>query len=158
MNLSDPVEFYKEVALPNFDAFKADFLSAQLAVNAVLSTDALAGIIFIWARTSSTPFADLGDGKYRERLAANNLYFALVREWANAIKHGELTRSKFVRGVAEIEKTPARWDETLWDEGRWDAEQIVCKVDGIQRSVEYAVGQALSLMKQEIEKVIGKTI
>ena len=158
MNLSDPVEFYRDVALPNLKAFKHDFMSVSRAVNAVLSTDALAGITYTWARASANPFDDASDGKYRERLAASNHYFALVRECANAIKHGELTRSKFLRGVAEIEKSPARWDEAVWDEGRWDAEQIVCTVDGKQRSVEYAVEQAIRLIKQEIEKIAGKSI
>ncbi|MDP4026984.1 hypothetical protein Q8W71_30810 [Methylobacterium sp. NEAU 140] len=101
-----PAVFLADVVHPNMVATfdKADDMRA--IVNAVLTLDALVGMIHAHARmagqTEIAAFKD--DDAYREALAGISPSYRLLRDTAASLKHGELTRSR--KGLARLLREP----------------------------------------------------
>ena len=101
-----PAAFLAEAAHPNMVATfdRADDMRAT--VNAILTLDALVGIIHAHAEAAgrSEIMACKDDDHYREMLAGVSPSYRLLRDTAASLKHGELKRPR--RGLARLLRTP----------------------------------------------------
>lgn len=94
-----PEEFRDAVARPNMVAALNDPGDVRAIVNAVLSLDALAGIIHAHGKASGTAgIADhKTDDKYRDMLAGISHSYRVLRDAAAALKHGILDQGRKAR-------------------------------------------------------------
>lgn len=94
-----PGEFRDAVAHPNMVAALSDPGDVRAIVNAVLSLDALAGIIHAHGKASGVAgIADhKTDDKYRDMLAGVSHSYRVLRDAAAALKHGILDQGRKAR-------------------------------------------------------------
>ena len=107
-----PREFFDSVVKPNADELFAPSRSVRSAVNAILTLDAFFGILFAELKSMSDPavvgLAPGDDSKYREQLANQSPKFKVLRDTADALKHGELTRRpRIVAKAKQVKGTQA---------------------------------------------------
>ena len=97
-----PADFLREVVTPNVDAGRR-LATLRVVFNAVLTLDALAGIIHAHGKSAGVPemTRHAKDEGYKNALAYEDDAFKLVRDLAAATKHGELTRNARVRLVTK---------------------------------------------------------
>lgn len=88
--------FLDEVVQPNMEMAMRAPGDLRLIVNAVLTVDALAGVLYSAMTQIRHPAVDglKGDDEYRDRLADGCHEFRVLRDLAAAYKHGELTNPK----------------------------------------------------------------
>lgn len=107
-----PETFLAEVAQPNMHTALEEPDDLRAIVNAILTLDALAGIIHSSGAAGSNPTmaAHKIDDLYRDALAGVSRSFQVLRDAAASIKHGELdpTRKKvrLVRGSKALRTVP----------------------------------------------------
>src|SRR5215470_18062378 len=98
VNLDDPKEFFRVIVGPNLEKFYADEGDLRLAVNSILTLDALVGVLHQEnCRKSGAGLKDKAreeDEEFRNALAAKSDAYRIVRDIAAAVKHGILTRPK----------------------------------------------------------------
>ncbi|TNC16421.1 hypothetical protein FF100_04025 [Methylobacterium terricola] len=103
-----PCEFLEEVAHPNMVQALEEPDSKLRIINAIMSLDALAGIIYTYGSSIKDPAisAFKSDTKFRDNLAEISHSFKVLRDTAFSIKHGELTHDKprLVRSVGSIQE------------------------------------------------------
>jgi hypothetical protein len=122
-----PAQFLNEIVTPNVTALSGDVGDLRLAVNAILTLDALAGVIHddLYKRGLVTTDDDV---KYRETLASVYPEYRIVRDAAFALKHGELRfgkRPRLVRRADQVTSYSGAWDEAVWDRSAWDTPAVV---------------------------------
>jgi hypothetical protein len=120
-----PAEFRKNVATPNADALGNNFGDMCLAVNAILALDALVGIIHADRHQRGLESAD--DIAFRDKLAAKHVEYALVRDAAFALKHGELRGKKprLVQRADQVTSYGGAFDEAIFDRSAFDTEAVI---------------------------------
>jgi hypothetical protein len=103
-----PQAFLDEVVQPNMQMALQEPGDTRCVVNAVLTIDALVGILFVELKRRDAPaVAEFSkDYQYRDSLAAKDTSFQVLRDLAASYKHGELTQGKRPRLV----KGPGRVD------------------------------------------------
>jgi hypothetical protein len=110
-----PADFLNEIVIPNVAALSDNVGDLRLAVNAVLTLDALAGVIHadLCKRGLEAP----DDAAFRDTLAARHVEYGLVRDAAFALKHGELRGKKprLVQRAEQVTPYSATWDQAVWD-------------------------------------------
>lgn len=106
-------QFLDEVVQPNMQAALEEPSHLRLAVNAVLTIDSLAGVIFAAMReTGHDRVAGLKtDDAFRDQLAGECHEFRVLRDLAAAYKHGELTNPKpkqprLLRDPGDVSEVP----------------------------------------------------
>jgi hypothetical protein len=121
-----PAEFLNEIVAPNVAALSDDVGDLRLAVNAILTLDAMAGIIHdnLYKRGLVTTANDV---EFRDRLALQYPEYVIVRDAAFALKHGELRSGKprLVRRAAQVTSYSGAWDEAVWDRSAWDTLAVI---------------------------------
>ncbi|MBV9858577.1 MAG: hypothetical protein JO038_00510 [Alphaproteobacteria bacterium] len=89
-----PVDFLEKVVRPNAADARRDPNSLRMASNALLSLDALAGMVFWYLHdrgdANVTRYND--DSAFKAELAKYSMDFRIIRDAAFALKHGRLTR------------------------------------------------------------------
>jgi hypothetical protein len=120
-----PAAFLKDVVTPNVDAIDEHVGDVRLAVNAILSLDALVGIIHADLHERGLETGD--DAAFRDRLAAQHLDYGVVRDAAFALKHGELRHKtpRLVQRAEQITSYSGAWDEAVFDRSAFDTEAVV---------------------------------
>ncbi len=108
-----PAEFHDEVAQPNMEYALRHPGDVRALVNAVLTLDALAGIIHAHGRgTGVATMAKHGtDDRYRDDLAAVSRSYRVLRDLAAALKHGALggegrSKVRLVRSGGAVRTVP----------------------------------------------------
>ncbi|GJD57651.1 hypothetical protein [Methylobacterium dankookense] len=87
-----PRWFFAEVVTPNIHAVEARADDMRAVVNAVLTLDALVGLLHAHLSALGRPeIAGLSDEKYREQLGQECPGYAALRDTAATLKHGALT-------------------------------------------------------------------
>lgn len=88
--------FLDDVVQPNMQQAMEAPGDLRSVVNAVLTIDALAGVLYSAMTQIRHPAVDglKGDDEYRDRLAEGCYEFRVLRDLAAAYKHGELTYPK----------------------------------------------------------------
>jgi hypothetical protein len=94
VNLDDPKEFFRVIVDANLQEFYADEGDLRLGVNAILTLDALVGVLHQEICRKSGVGPNDKDEKFRDDLAAKSDAYQIVRDAAAAVKHGILTRPK----------------------------------------------------------------
>lgn len=99
--------FFEGIVAPNLQAMQGQPGDTRLVVNAVLTLDALVGILHVELCINRHPdIVDTPDDEeYRERLAARCPGYAAVRDTAASLKHGALTRQSKKR-IPRVVRTP----------------------------------------------------
>jgi hypothetical protein len=100
--------------------------SYRRAVNALLTLDAFAGILFAHLKgLNVAPTSD--DLEFRDLLARESYNFKIVRDAAFALKHGELTgrRARLVRKANQIMAHPGTFDEATFDRSTFDTGPVI---------------------------------
>ncbi|TXN72827.1 hypothetical protein [Methylobacterium sp. WL6] len=99
--MTKPLLFFETVVIPNIHAVEAAPDDMRLVVNAILTLDALVGILLEHLRAAGHPeVADLkGDEGFRDRLAGRCPGYAAIRDASAALKHGALTYGKKARVI-----------------------------------------------------------
>ncbi|MEE7441103.1 hypothetical protein [Methylobacterium oryzae] len=101
-----PRWFYDEVVTPNVYAQDARPDDMRAVVNAVLTLDALVGLLHSYLRLLDRPeVTGLSDDDYRERLGQQCPGYAALRDAAATLKHGELTHPRKKRPPRLIRTT-----------------------------------------------------
>ncbi|MEN3238903.1 hypothetical protein PUR29_36320 [Methylobacterium ajmalii] len=101
-----PRQFFEEVVTPNIHAVEAQADDMRAVVNAVLTLDALVGLLHAHLDALGRPeVAGIEDDEYRERLGEQCPGYAALRDAAATLKHGRLTRPR--------RKRPPRLIKTL---------------------------------------------
>jgi hypothetical protein len=120
-----PTDFFKDIVTPNVDALGDDVGDLRLAVNAILSLDALAGIIHADLHSKGQETND--DVAFRDRLAEQHLEYGIARDAAFALKHGELRNKKprLVQRAGQVTSYSAVFDETVFDRSAFDTEAVI---------------------------------
>jgi hypothetical protein len=80
----EPSKFLNEVVVPNVDALGQDQGNLRLAANAILTLDALAGILHADLHKRGLEQGD--DRAFREKLASRHSEYRIVRDAAFALK------------------------------------------------------------------------
>jgi hypothetical protein len=93
-----PQQFFDEVAEPNARLAAADRGDLRLAVNAIMTLDALFGILHA-TLFDQGKMREASDDVWKDSLAEQNSDYRLLRDAAYALKHGNLNRGKKVRLV-----------------------------------------------------------
>jgi hypothetical protein len=124
--LDDPFLFFDEIAKPNVEQFLTKPDDLRLAINAVLTLDAVAGYMHAWAAKHSVGQFCANDGELRSAFARLCEPMGHLRDMANALKQTVLTRSIFLVSASDIENRALGWDASLWDQGRWDSPAQLC--------------------------------
>lgn len=110
-----PSRFFEEVVTPNLQAMNDRPGDVRLVINAILTIDALVGLLHVSLRDVDHPdTAGLPDDEdYRERLAVRCPGYAAVRDTAASLKHGVLTRQgkkripRVIRSPDSLQTMPA---------------------------------------------------
>jgi hypothetical protein len=107
VNLDDLKEFFRVIVGPNLQEFYADEGNLRLAVNSILTLDALVGVLHQENCRKKGAGPNREDDKFREELAAESGAYRIVRDAAAAVKHGTLIGPKQrvvlqVRDVADF--------------------------------------------------------
>jgi hypothetical protein len=96
VNLDDPKEFVRVIVGPNLEKFYADEGDLRLAVNSILTLDALVGVLHQenCRKSGAGPNDKVRDQdeEFREKHAGKSDAYRIVRDTAAAVKHGILTR------------------------------------------------------------------
>jgi hypothetical protein len=120
-----PAEFLSDVVTPNVDALRNDAGDLRLAANAILTLDALAGVIHadLHKRGLATP----DDGAFRDQLATQHLDYEIMRDAAFALKHGELRgkKSRLVQRANQVISYSGVFDEAVFDRSAFDTKAVV---------------------------------
>ena len=105
-----PIEFRDEVAQPNMEHALRHPGDVRALVNAVLTLDALAGLIHAHGHAAETPAMRKHDrdDNYRNDLAAVSRSYRVLRDLAASFKHGVLkgTKPRLVRGGEAVRSVP----------------------------------------------------
>lgn len=133
-----PHWFFQEVVVPNIRAVEAQGDDVRAVVNAVLTLDALVGILYDHLRMLGSPeVADAGsDDVYRECLAQQCPGYSALRDAAAALKHGSLTHPRrgkpprLIRTPDRIQTTEAVLGPFSIDDELGGHVAILCLEDG----------------------------
>lgn len=105
-----PAEFHDEVAQPNMEHALRHPDNLRALVNAVLSLDALAGIVHAHGRAAGVlaMAKHEADDRYRDDLAAVSRSYRVLRDLAAALKHGALEskKARIVRSGEAVRSVP----------------------------------------------------
>jgi hypothetical protein len=114
-----------DVATQNVNELGNDAGNRRLAVNAILTLDALAGIIHADLHRRGLASAD--DGAFRDGIAAQHLEYQILRDTAFALKHGELRGKKprLVQRADQLASHSGAFDEAVFDRSAFDTEAVV---------------------------------
>jgi hypothetical protein len=120
-----PADFFKDIVTPNVDALGDDVGDLRHAVNAIISLDALAGIIH--ADLHSRGQETVSDSAFRDKLAKQHLEYSIVRDAAFALKHGELrnTKPRLVQRAEQVTSYSGAFDEAVFDRSAFDTEAVI---------------------------------
>jgi hypothetical protein len=120
-----PADFFKDIVTPNVDALGDDVGDLRLAVNAILSLDALAGVIHADLHSRGQETND--DTAFRDRLAKQHLEYGIVRDAAFALKHGELRgrKPRLVQRAEQVTSYSGAFDEAVFDRSAFDTEAVI---------------------------------
>lgn len=148
-----PEDFLDSVVTTNVVAIGNNRGSRVHAVNALLTLDAFAGILFAHLQTNDCAPCK-NDAALREIFANECPAYQIVRDAAFAIKHGALhgKTPRLVSKADQIVPASAAWDEALWDRSTWD-EPLVMWIDASDdRSmpVDVAALDTLSYFQSQI--------
>ncbi|MBR0733488.1 hypothetical protein JQ595_32555 [Bradyrhizobium japonicum] len=118
-----PADIFNNVAAPNVAAQGGDVGDIRLAVNAILSLDALMGVIHADRYRRGLETGD--DIVFRNKLAAQHFEIRLVRDAAFALKHGELRPAARLVQRAEQIKPVGAFDSAVFDPAVFDTKKRV---------------------------------
>jgi hypothetical protein len=119
-----PTEFLNDIVTPNVDALGNDVGDLRLAVNAIITLDALAGVIH--ADLHRQGLEQSKDSAFRDRIASQHLEYRILRDAAFALKHGELTGStRLVKHAGQVVTYSGAFDEAIWDRSAFDTEAVI---------------------------------
>ncbi|WP_111430804.1 hypothetical protein [Rhodobacteraceae bacterium DSL-40] len=132
--------FLEEVVRPNVAAQRRNVGDMRLAVNAILAADAFWGLLHAeWKNTNGPaghPAPPPDDGTFRAKVAARNQPYRLLRDFAFAIKHGELVGSKprLVR-KPNVKPLDRVWDDNaIWsDDEYWSDTETCIETDASEK-------------------------
>ncbi len=87
--MNDPSEFLKQVAAKDAKAAIAHPGDIRSAIHAIMTLDAFHASLY-----QSGTIREQNDSKWKEELACKNKYYRMSRDYAYALKHGELWHEK----------------------------------------------------------------
>ena len=123
-----PVDFLDNVVTRNIVHLGEARGSMRRAVNALLTLDAFAGILFAHLESlGRLRWAD--DSKFREFLAEECPEFRIVRDAAFALKDGALTdprkQPRFVKKADQVVSDSGAWDQSVQDRSVFNAKSVI---------------------------------
>jgi hypothetical protein len=121
-----PNDFLDDVVTRNVAHLGEVRGSYRRAVNALLTLDAFAGILF--AHLKDLNFAPTSDDlEFRDLLARESYDFKIVRDAAFVLKHGELMgkRPRLVRKANRVLAHPGAFGGPTFDRSTFDADPVI---------------------------------
>jgi hypothetical protein len=118
-------EYFDQVAGENAKQAIDEPGDVRLAINAILTPDGFFGTLHAQLLDIGV-IQERGDGTWKETVAEGSKSFRVLRDTANALKHGVLTHSKprVVTRSEQIEAVPAGFDWATYDRDAFDTEQV----------------------------------
>jgi hypothetical protein len=144
-----PEDFLDQVVTTNVVKSGENRGSLRHAVNAILSLDAFAGILFADVQLKGrAPCRD--DIEFREMLAVESLEFRLVRDAAFALKHGELVGKspRLVREAKQVAAHDGGYDPTAFSNG-FNTEKVIW-IDAAKRQPADVIALAVHVSFQKL--------
>lgn len=121
-----PADFLDKVVTTNVVHLGENRGKMSCAVNALLTLDAFAGVLFAHlVKLDSAPSKD--DSEFRDLLSRECSEFRVVRDAAFALKHGELTGKKprLVERADQVVSYSGAFDEAVFDRSAFDTESVI---------------------------------
>jgi hypothetical protein len=121
-----PGDFLDIVATKNVVHLSEVRGSYRRAVNAILTLDAFAGILFAYLKDLNVaPTSD--DLEFRDLLAGESYNFKLVRDAAFALRHRDLTRTRarLVRKANQVGAHSGAFDRATFDRSKFDTGPVI---------------------------------
>jgi hypothetical protein len=150
-----PKDFYELVVSPNLKDFHADPGNLRLAVNAILSLDALFGITYWALKDAGHPVPvrkNKDDTDLRDHYSDLSDDFKAFRDGAKAIKHGQLYRGEtklLVKSAKDIQSKSVVIHEVMADWPTLDATAVYISLrDGKVAGVKDVLVHSVSVAKQ----------
>jgi hypothetical protein len=123
-----PVDFLDNVVTRNVVHLGEARGSMRRAVNALLTLDAFAGVLFAHLESLGR-LRWANDSKFREFLSEECPEFRIVRDAAFALKDGALTDPKkqprFVKKADQVVSDSGAWDEAVQDRSAFDTKSVI---------------------------------
>ena len=153
-------DFLEVVVQPNMQLALEEPQDWRHAVNAVLTIDALIGVIFAECQASEAlKLPEPTDDRYRDRLAQECASYRIVRDLAASIKHGELTRGK-----ARLVKRPSQVMPVTNQVGLFQTGDrlggsvlIIALSAGGARRASNVIAESYRMAKRLVEQLDGAT-
>jgi hypothetical protein len=151
-----PEDFLDQVVTTNVVKLGENRGSLRHAVNAILSLDAFAGILFADVQLKGRAQCR-EDIEFREMLAVESPEFRLVRDAAFALKHGELIGKlpRLVRAAKQVAAHDGGFDPSAFNSG-FDTEKVVW-IDADERQPADAVALAVLVLLQKLPARYART-
>jgi hypothetical protein len=121
-----PSDFLDKVVTTNVVRLGENRGDMICAVNALLTLDAFAGILFAHL-TKADCSPSKNDAEFRDLLSGECHEYRIVRDTAFALKHGELTRKKprLVERADQVVSYSGAFDEAVFDRSAFDRESVI---------------------------------
>ncbi|TQF30014.1 hypothetical protein UNPA324_10555 [Bradyrhizobium sp. UNPA324] len=146
-----PRQFFREVAEPNAKQAITARSDLRLAINAIMTLDALFGILHATLHEASivrTP----RDDDWKEELAKQSADYRLLRDAAYALKHGHLNvgkKQRIVRRPEQLFTMPGAFQANAFSSTAFDTGQVWIETaatdhrahEVIEKVVEFAILQ-----------------
>jgi hypothetical protein len=153
-----PRVFFESVVKPNADELSKHHNDIRLAINAIVTADALFGILYAELRSKNRSavanFAD--DDRYRDDLASRSRDYRILRDVAFSIKHGELRRKKprLVKNVRQIQTAIAGFGILMCGYDRTGETVLLIHIPSSNSNErpEFIIHQVLKLAQDELAK------
>jgi hypothetical protein len=150
-------QFLAEIVGPNCGALSDSPGDVRLAVNAILTADAFFGIYFAEQQQNDFKVSCRGDDdKYRDAVAGKSPCYAVLRDTALAIMHGQLskgTKTRVVRNRKQIDRCDTHWsDDARWDDSAvWVDEAVIIETEsGTRVRVDKLINEILLVAGEEL--------
>jgi hypothetical protein len=151
-----PSHYLDHVVTPNAVHLGENRGDMRYAVNALLTLDAFAGVLFAHlVKLDRAPSKD--DGEFRDVLSGECPEFRVVRDAAFALKHGELTGKKprLVERADKVISYSGAFDEAVFDRSAFDTGSVIW-IETTDPSDSTPVDRAVLAVFNYFQTLIGR--
>jgi hypothetical protein len=149
-----PRQYFDEVAEENARLAIADRGDLRRSINAILTLDALFGILHA-ALYKAGVVSEPNDDGWKEQKAQQSAEYRLLRDTAYALKHGQLNRGKtrrIVRRPDQLFTMPGAFDSAAFDPEAFESEQVWIETEMTDYAANEIIEKVAEFARLELTK------
>jgi hypothetical protein len=149
-----PRQFFDEVAEPNARSAIAARGNLRQAINAVMTLDALFGILHA-ALHHAGIVAVRRDDDWKEELAAQSDDYRLLRDLAYTLKHGQLNlgnKPRIVRRPDQLFTMPGAFQPDAFDPAAFDTGEVWIDTEATDHRANEVIGRVAEFARLQLAK------